>query len=778
MRTRDSHKRRQYPISAVLIALLLVAGAMFASPVQAGAPPVIDSISPDSGPISGGTIVTITGQNLTGATQVSFDGFLVSFTPQDSTTILATAPAHTQGTVNIAVTTPEGTSADTAGDDYTYVAAGVAVAESDSSTDVVEGGATDSYAVVLIALPTDTVTITITSGGQATSDQATLTFETTDWNVPQTVTVTATNDAVIEGSHADTLVHAATGGGYTGVPISNVGVSITDNDLPGVNVVQSGGSTNVTEAGGTDTYTIALAVQPVSNVTVVVNGTSQATVAPTVLTFTNANWSSPQTVTVTAIDDGVEEGLHSTTVSHTSSGAGFDGLAIDTVIVNITDNDFGLGEVLISQSNGQTTLSESGGTDSYSVVLSALPSGSVTISLFSQPTQIVATPTSLIFTTGNWNVPQTVLLSAVDDVIVEGTHTVAVVHTASGGGYTGVPIPSVIAVITDNDAAGVILPTGSSATLRFDAIDDAYVRADDPNDNFDTTRIHVDNSPTRNGLIKFNVSGVGGRRVVSATLRLYVRDSSDHGGFLFGTNSNAWEEETVTWSTAPTSVAPIIATLGSVSSRNWVEADVSALVGRDGLVTVQIIGGSSNRVEYASREDQNSAFAPELVLGLEPLAQPIAEEGGATESYPIALASQPAGTVRISVTSDSQLQVTSTDLIFTPSNWNVVQQVRVTAIDDAVVEGEHAGIVHHVATGPGFSGLVIPDVSVRIRDNDILTLTIIESAGGTSVEEGGVSDTYSVRLDAAPSEPLVIQLSGEDQLSTSPSQLTFTPSNW
>jgi len=722
--------------------------------------------------------VTISGQDFTSTTQVSFDGFLVSFTEQDDTTILATAPAHTPGVVNIAVTTADGTSTDTASDDYTYIAAGVAVAESDSSTDVVEGGATDSYTVVLIAQPTDTVTVTIASAGEAVPDQATLTFETSDWNLPQTVVVTATNDAIIEGSHADTLVHSATGGGYSGVPITNVAVLITDNDLPGINVVQSGGSTDVAEAGGNDTYTIVLAVQPVSNVTVVVNGTSQATVAPTVLTFTNANWSAPQTVTVTAIDDGVEEGTHSTTISHTSSGAGFDGLAIATVIVNITDNDFGLGEVLISQSNGQTTLSEGGGSDSYTVVLSALPSGSVTIGLFSQPNQLIATPSSLVFTTANWNVPQTVSLTAIDDVIVEGTHTVAVSHSASGGGYTGVPIVFVTAVVTDNDSAGVILPTAGNATLRFDAIDDAFVRADDPNANFDTTRIEVDNSPTKMGLIKFNVTGVGGRRVTSAVLRLFVRDSSDHGGFFFATTTNGWEEETVTWTTAPTGIAPLLAALGNVNSNNWVEVDVSARVAGDGLVTVQIVAGSSNRVEYTSREHQNGAFAPELILALEPLVQPVAEEGGAIGSYPISLTSQPAGTVRITVTGDSQLQVTSTQLTFTPNNWNVAQQVRVIAIDDHTVEGEHVGVVHHVATGPGFTGLVIPDVAVRILDNDILTLTILESGNGTSVEEGGLSDTYTIVLDVAPSEPLVLQFSGDDQLSASPSQLTFTPNNW
>jgi hypothetical protein len=82
--------------------------------------PAVTRVSPASGPRSGGTIVTITGTNLTGATAVGFGSTVASsFTVDSDTQITATAPAGT-GTVDATVTTPSGTSSTGATDQYTY----------------------------------------------------------------------------------------------------------------------------------------------------------------------------------------------------------------------------------------------------------------------------------------------------------------------------------------------------------------------------------------------------------------------------------------------------------------------------------------------------------------------------------------------------------------------------------------------------------------------------------------------------------------------------------
>ncbi|MGD0076731.1 MAG: IPT/TIG domain-containing protein, partial [Candidatus Binataceae bacterium] len=87
--------------------------------------PAVTSISPNSGPTAGGTSVTITGANFTGATAVKFGSTnAASFNVNSATSITATSPAGS-GTVDITVTTPGGTSVTSAADQFTY---GVAAA--------------------------------------------------------------------------------------------------------------------------------------------------------------------------------------------------------------------------------------------------------------------------------------------------------------------------------------------------------------------------------------------------------------------------------------------------------------------------------------------------------------------------------------------------------------------------------------------------------------------------------------------------------------------------
>ena len=86
--------------------------------------PTIASISPTSGPVAGGTPVTITGSNFTGATKVLFGAVAASsFTVNSATQITAVSPAAAgSGTVDVTVTTPGGTSAISPADKFTYVA--------------------------------------------------------------------------------------------------------------------------------------------------------------------------------------------------------------------------------------------------------------------------------------------------------------------------------------------------------------------------------------------------------------------------------------------------------------------------------------------------------------------------------------------------------------------------------------------------------------------------------------------------------------------------------
>lgn len=97
-----------------------------------------------------------------------------------------------------------------------------------------EGGATDTLSLALPFAPIANVTVTLDGGAQLTTNVSTLTFTPTNWNVPQTVTVSAVNDALGEGTHQGVIsvVTSSDGGNYyEGSMIQSVTVSITDNDL-------------------------------------------------------------------------------------------------------------------------------------------------------------------------------------------------------------------------------------------------------------------------------------------------------------------------------------------------------------------------------------------------------------------------------------------------------------------------------------------------------------------------------------------------------------------
>jgi IPT/TIG domain-containing protein/regulator of chromosome condensation (RCC1) repeat-containing protein len=83
-------------------------------------PPTVTGVEPNHGPAAGGTSVTITGTNLTGASAVKFGSVnATSFKVNSATSITAVSTAGT-GTVDVTVTTPGGTSATSAADRFTY----------------------------------------------------------------------------------------------------------------------------------------------------------------------------------------------------------------------------------------------------------------------------------------------------------------------------------------------------------------------------------------------------------------------------------------------------------------------------------------------------------------------------------------------------------------------------------------------------------------------------------------------------------------------------------
>ncbi|MBE7383664.1 MAG: S8 family serine peptidase [Leptolyngbya sp. SIO1E4] len=361
----------------------------------------------------------------------------------------------------------------------------VIITESDGSTELNEGDTTpDTYTVTLSTEPTAPVTVTLLPDAQLQVEITELTFNASNWNVPQTVSVFAVNDAIAEGTHTGTLTHTVSSNDpdYQGLVVADVVATITEEVVPGLAVTETDGSTRVKEGEGEDSYQIALTAAPTAAVTVTLESDGQTTTSPTELTFTPSNWNQPQTVTVTAVEDTDDEGLHTSQISYTisSDDAQYSGLAVSTTQVEVADND-GPPGVNIVETGTATVVSEGGGTDTYSISLNKAPTADVeiTVSLDEQLTFDTASSSSrtLTFTPDNWEVPQIVTVAARDDAQAEGNHTGSISHvvSSSDSDYDGLAIADLSVNITDNDTAGVnLIPSGNSTAVSEAGGSDSY----------------------------------------------------------------------------------------------------------------------------------------------------------------------------------------------------------------------------------------------------------------------------------------------------------------
>ncbi len=176
-------------------------------------------------------------------------------------------------------------------------------------------------------------------------------------------------------------------------------------------------------------------------------------------------------------------------------------------------------------------------------------------------------------------------------------------------------------VVDAVDLAGNVSPDSNSAvatapnTITVTAVADTWVQNTTPTTNYGSRpTFGVDASPdVKHVLLRFDVSGLLGRPVVSAKLRLYCVDASGFGGEFHRVPDTSWNESAVNWNTAPAADAAVLGTLGSVQVGNWYEVDVTSAVTGDGLVSFEALSTSTNGADYSSKEG-TAGLAPELVV--------------------------------------------------------------------------------------------------------------------------------------------------------------------
>lgn len=329
-----------------------------------------------------------------------------------------------------------------------------------------EAGGTAQFTVVLDAPPYHNVTIAVSSSdtSEGTPDVSSLTFTTGNWSTPQTVTITGQDDALFDGAIAYSIVLGAASSSdsrYSGMNPPDVSVVNADNE-PGTTINKTGVTT--TEAGGQDTFTIVLNTLPTDNVTIGLSSsdTSEGTVLPATVTFTTGDWNIPQVVTVTGVNDDVDDGdvaYSIVTAPATSTDGNYSGFnGADVAAVNL-DNDtagytFGTTSVVVSEGGAATNVS---------LVLNSEPTANVTVNFLTGDATEGTVTASLVFTPGNWSTPQNFTVTPVDDFVNDGAIAYTITTSVSSGDavYAALDPADIAATTTDNEAA-LTLPSGDA----------------------------------------------------------------------------------------------------------------------------------------------------------------------------------------------------------------------------------------------------------------------------------------------------------------------------
>jgi uncharacterized protein (DUF1800 family) len=677
---------------------------------------------------------------------------------------------------------------------------------------VTEGdGSTDSVEVYLTTRPQIPVTLTASPSTHFSMDKTILVFDSTNWNVPQTVTIQAIDDAfndtysiingaLLQNAQANNIVFTATAGDPAYLFVTNntgggaASINVLDNESPAVAISQTGGITTTTEGGATDTYSVRLTTQPNGDVVVNCTAATGSAVLPTSLTFNASTWNTPQTVTVTAAQDTTVEGNHQANITHTINQT----LTTDTTGYSrsVTGASWSANSTTVTFSGASNNAGLAAGMNVFGL---NIPAGTTISSIAG-------------LTTGN---PGTT-------IVLSNAPTVA--GSAATLQFTIAGIQTVVNNINDDDNRIIITPSGLDTRVQEDgSFNDTYsvVLRSAPTANVTVTPT----LPANQGLT------ISPTNVVFAPGTWNVPQTFT----ISGTNNGINHERART----------VTITHASASSQSTFNAQTIHSIGVNAL----------------------ASDGPRLLL----IDNPATTENGTLSTYRIALNRAPTANVTVTANANAQQEIappvpaggslvygSSVAVTFTPTDWMNFQTLTTRAVDDAVVEqtffAENRyydfGQISHALSFSATSGYEPPSIAlngsttvinttnvntssttgllvgmevsgagiapdtyvasitsataftiskpavssetgvsltaaiappnhgVQIIDNETPGVRIIPTGGSTIVSESGTTDSYNVVLTAAPAADVVITATPDAQLTVASSPLTFTSANW
>ncbi len=636
-----------------------------------------------------------------------------------------------------------------------------------------EAGGSSTFTVVLNSIPSADVTIPISSSDltEGNVSPSTLTFTNSNWNIPQTVSITGVDDSLADGNSNFTVSldpSTSADANYNGLSQPNIAVINQDNDSAGFTIINP--TINTNESGTSSVFFVVLNSQPTANVVLPLtnNNTTEGTASVASLTFTTSSWSIQQAVTVTGLDDFNLDGNISYTIqvgAPVSADLAYNSLSPQSVSVTNIDNDSPAFD--ITTISGHT--SEDLNTATFKVRLMTIPSANVSINFSSSNLTegIILSGSSLTFTTANWNTYQTVTIRGVNDSLGDGDITYSIIPAPAVSGdvnYNGLTPSSITVINDDNDTAGVIVNAATNPLITTESAGKA------------TFTVKLRTKPTSNvtftGITSSNTTA---GTVAPANLTFTASNwSVPQVVTITGVNNDYFNPSGILYTiTVPSPTSPDI--------------NYNALATN----TVNVKNNDNDTQGYTVSKTKNFITA----------------DSNKSDSFTIRLNTQPVGgnaVIPVTSSNPSEVIVSPSVLTFTAANWNIPQTVTMTGQVDGVTDGSKLITIalgtptvasgnkdyYPDATGSDYSLIKLPDYNSAIANNGMITINNCDTdakialclppASERITSETGTSFQYYVLLSQVPTANVTITatVSDTNEATVSTATITKTAANW
>ena len=261
-------------------------------------------------------------------------------------------------------------------------------ANASTVTATMDGTSSEAVTLAVTATPVSPAV----AGDLTLSDNNTLTIPANTQASTGVVTIAAVDNDVDAANKTVTVAATATGGNALVQAPESQTLTITDDDTRGITVSKA--TLTLDEADNTatmdadehqDSYTVVLDSEP-SGGTVTIGvasgDTTIAGVAPATLDFTASDWDEPQTVTVTAVADDIDnpDDRRTATITHTvtATGTDYEGATASYVTVTVNDDD---GAPTLSINSPSVAEVDSGATTTLTFTVQLLPESGNTVTV-------------------------------------------------------------------------------------------------------------------------------------------------------------------------------------------------------------------------------------------------------------------------------------------------------------------------------------------------------------------------------------------------------------